>query len=117
VNIASISCLGLYFFLSKGLAWGGKGLVFMFALNLLALGITLFWRISLHMLGVASVCTLYWLHPGFSGNWVLGLLAVFLVFWVGWARLYLNAHTLMQVIVGSLIGFFLTGLFLNYVPI
>jgi membrane-associated phospholipid phosphatase len=117
VNIFSIGCLGLYFFISKDLAWGGKGLVFMLILNFLAFFITLFWRISLHMLGVASVWALYLFYPGFAGNLALAIGGFVLVLLVGWSRLRLNAHTPMQVIVGSLLGFFLTSLFLNYAPI
>ncbi|MCS6904331.1 MAG: phosphatase PAP2 family protein [Bacteroidia bacterium] len=114
VNILCIGILALYFYFSKNLVWGGKGLVFMLLLNILAFVITLYWRISLHMLGVASICALFLFHPDFSSNGLFGLLGFLLVLVIGWSRLYLRAHTLLQVIVGSLLGFLLTSFFLNY---
>ena len=64
----------------------------------MVLGITLYWKISVHSAGAAAVATL-----------VLTILeskslAVMPVLLVAWSRLYLGRHTLPQVLAGGILG-------------
>ncbi len=70
--------------------------------------ITRYWKISTHALGITAplvVLTLLY------GNETLPFLI--LIPMVGWARVYLKAHTVMQVIAGSLLGAGSTILFFH----
>lgn len=71
---------------------------------LVVTGVTLVWKVSLHVavLGAAA-CVLTLLGGEW---WALSWLAVPVV---GWARLRLTAHTLAQVIVGCVLGAVVTG--------
>ncbi|MEN3202985.1 MAG: hypothetical protein ABDK87_04565 [Atribacterota bacterium] len=65
--------------------------------------ISLFWKISLHLAGVAGPVTALVLlvHPAFSV--LFGLLVP-----LGWARVFLGKHNLLQVVSGSLMSSFIT---------
>lgn len=65
--------------------------------------ISLFWKISLHLAGIAGPVTAlsFLLHP------LWGLL-YFLLLPLGWARIYLKKHTPSQAVLGSLLSAFLT---------
>ena len=70
--------------------------------------ITRYWKISTHALGITAplvVLTLLY------GNETLPFLV--LIPMVGWARVYLKAHTVMQVIAGDLLGMGSTILFFH----
>ncbi len=70
--------------------------------------ITRYWKISTHALGITAplvVLTLLY------GNVTLPFLV--LIPMVGWARVYLKAHTVMQVIAGALLGTGSTILFFH----
>ncbi|BER93384.1 hypothetical protein [Atrimonas thermophila] len=58
--------------------------------------ISLFWKISMHLAGVAGPVTalVYYLNP----SWALLYALLFLL---GWARLYLKKHNLYQILAGS----------------
>lgn len=71
----------------------------------LMLAVTLFWKISAHS---ASISGLVALALSLFGSVALPLLV--LVPLVGWARVHLRRHSLMQVIAGSLLGAGLTAL-------
>jgi membrane-associated phospholipid phosphatase len=62
------------------------------------LGVTLYWKISVHAAGAAGVATLVTALVGVPA-------VVFLpVLLVAWSRLYLRRHTLSQVVAGGLLG-------------
>lgn len=70
--------------------------------------ITRYWKISTHALGVtAPLVALTLLY----GNQTLPFLV--LIPMVGWARVYLKAHTLMQVIAGAALGTASTVIFFH----
>ncbi len=69
-----------------------------------ALTITLFWKVSIHAGVAAGIATIFVI---LFGPWML-LLAPF-VLAVGWARITLGDHTTAQVIVGTVIGAFISG--------
>jgi len=77
------------------------GILLFNAVNMvLILLITLQWKISIHLLTLASSIALLYLQFGVSAFWFLFLVPVLM-----WSRIYLKAHTFMQTFVGSLIGF------------
>lgn len=63
------------------------------------------WKISIHALGISAPLALF----SFIGSWVAVPL-LFLLFLVGWSRIYLKCHTFAQVIAGALFGFISTYL-------
>ena len=77
------------------------GILLFNAVNtVLILLITLQWKISVHLLTLASSIALLYLQFGAVAFWLLFLVPVLM-----WSRVYLKAHTFMQTLVGSLIGF------------
>jgi membrane-associated phospholipid phosphatase len=76
-----------------------------FTNTLAVLLISLFWKISIHSVGVAGpVAALIYVFG------YVGLIAIIIIPVVMWSRLYLRRHTLSQVITGALLGFILTTL-------
>ena len=80
-----------------------------FSNTLIIFFINLYWKISIHTMGVAGpiVALIYVLGP-------LGLLFALIIPLVMWSRLYLKRHTLLQVTMGALLGLILTTLQINY---
>lgn len=77
------------------------GILLFNAVNtVLILLITLQWKISVHLLTLASSIALLYLQFGAVAFWLLLLVPVLM-----WSRVYLKAHTFMQTLVGSIIGF------------
>ena len=77
------------------------GILLFNAVNtVLILLITLQWKISVHLLTLASAIALLYLQFGVVAFWLFLLVPVLM-----WSRVYLKAHTFMQTLVGSLIGF------------
>jgi membrane-associated phospholipid phosphatase len=76
-----------------------------FSNALLTIFITFFWKISLHSMGIAGPTAAMVYVFGSSG-----LLFLFPLFMVMWSRLYLNKHTLAQVVAGAISGFVFTWL-------
>ena len=77
------------------------GILLFNAVNtVLILLITLQWKISIHLLTLASSIALLYLQFGVVAFWLLFLVPVLM-----WSRIYLRAHTFMQTLVGGLIGF------------
>lgn len=73
-------------------------------LNVLGLGITLFWKISIHMIGLSAVLGLAIMTPILSDlTWLipLGLLSLPVV---AWARWYLGSHDGWQLLAGTALG-------------
>jgi membrane-associated phospholipid phosphatase len=80
------------------------GLMLCFAVNtLVVLAVNRYWKISAHLSGLTGPAM--FLLPQY-GAWVLCLLP--LVILAGWARIRVNAHTLVQVLAGGLLGAVLT---------
>ena len=73
-------------------------LVFIIA-TFFVLCINRYWRISIHCVGVAAATTLVFSASDDGILW--GILPVILI---TWARLYLRAHTLSQVLAGLILG-------------
>lgn len=77
-----------------------------------ALVVTFWWKISLHMIGIGGITGAI---VALSLKMGLGINAAFVAFLiasgiVGSARLYLNAHTPMQILVGFLLGCLTVGI-------
>tara|TARA_B100001939_G_C16742384_1_gene530333 strand:+ start:141 stop:728 length:588 start_codon:yes stop_codon:yes gene_type:complete len=73
--------------------------------TILLITINKFWKISAHAIGMSA--------PIGALFFVLGqpsLIALVLLLYIGWTRLYLKKHTISQIIAGSIFGFFLTYL-------
>ena len=68
--------------------------------TLLVFCINLFWKISIHCVGVGGAAFLLFPIAGVGMAW-LGVLTALLV---GWARLHLGAHTVPQVLAGFTLG-------------
>ena len=68
--------------------------------TLLVFCINLFWKISIHCVGVGGAAVLLFSVAEAGIAWP-GVLAVLLV---GWARLYLGVHTVAQVLAGFVLG-------------
>lgn len=81
------------------------GLMFCYISNTLTvLFINLFWKISIHSMGVTGPTTALIYTFGPMGA-ILGLLIPVVM----WSRVYLKRHTMAQCIIGALLGFILTG--------
>ena len=91
--------------------------------TLVVLFINLFWKISIHSVGVAGPTTALIFAFGPVGS----LLGLFIPL-VMWSRVYLNKHDMSQVIMGAALGFILTtietylllpyyGIYTNIFPI
>jgi len=81
------------------------GLMFCYFFNtLIVVFITLFWKISIHSMGVAGPTTalIYAIGP-------IGSIYALILPIVMWSRVYLKRHTMSQVIMGALLGFILTA--------
>jgi hypothetical protein len=72
---------------------------------LLAIIISNFWKISLHMLGIGGVLGAFLaIQTLFGGNIFLIITLLFCAGLVGFARVNENEHTLKQVYLGFLVG-------------
>jgi len=76
-----------------------------FSNTLIVLFISLFWKISIHSVGIAGPVAFLIYVFGYSGLIFLLLIPIIM-----WSRLYLKRHTLNQVIAGACLGLALTTL-------
>jgi hypothetical protein len=87
-----------------------------FAGTLFLFFINLYWKISIHAMGIAGPTTVLVFVFGYWGV-LLGLLLPPVI----WSRVYLKKHTLAQALTGAILGFMLTAvmlsLLLRYAPI
>lgn len=94
-------------FLGVGLAWvTGKHellviLLAFYGVALLFMGITFFWKISLHTGVNALLVTFFNLLMGWSYLWLYVIVLI-----VGWARVEGKHHTIYQIAAGALLGGF-----------
>jgi membrane-associated phospholipid phosphatase len=65
----------------------------------LILLITLYWKISAHMIGIAGLAT--FMAVAFGGWWTMALLMIPLV---AWARIHLDSHSITEVFGGIILG-------------
>ncbi len=80
-----------------------------FSNTLILFFINLYWKISIHAMGVSgpSIALIYVFgSPGIIFSLIIPL--------VMWSRIYLNKHTVSQVIIGTILGLVLTALQMNY---
>jgi membrane-associated phospholipid phosphatase len=80
-----------------------------FSNTLILFFINLYWKISIHSMGVAGPAVALIYVFGLSG-----LIFSLIIPLVMWSRLYLKKHTLFQVILGALLGLILTALQIHY---
>jgi len=71
-------------------------------LTAIALPITYFWKVSLHMIGMGAFST--FLVIFFNFHWFSVCFALIVSHQVAWARMYLKSHDLWQVLIGYLLG-------------
>jgi membrane-associated phospholipid phosphatase len=87
-----------------------------FAGTLCLFFINLYWKISIHTMGIAGPTTVLIFVFGYWGA-LLGLLLPPVI----WSRVYLKKHTAAQAITGAILGFVLTAvalsLLLLYAPL
>lgn len=76
-----------------------------FSNTLIVFFINLFWKISIHSMGVAGPTTALIYTFGYIGS-ILGLIIPIVM----WSRVYLKRHTIPQVIMGATLGFILTAI-------
>lgn len=79
---------------------------------LLCFGITFFYKISAHMIGISGVVGILYALSNitFSGNTAFIILALVLCGIIGTARMFRKAHSLDQIIAGAVLGFLSTYL-------
>ncbi|MGC9517326.1 MAG: hypothetical protein ACP5C3_06490 [Methanomicrobiales archaeon] len=81
-------------------------LMFCYLFNtIVVLFISLFWKISIHVMGISGPTPILIYVFGYWGV-LFGLIIPVVM----WSRLYLKRHTLYQVIAGAVLGFVLTTL-------
>ncbi|MGO9386579.1 MAG: phosphatase PAP2 family protein [Methanobacterium sp.] len=76
-----------------------------FSITIVVLLISLYWKISLHSMGVAGPAVFLIYIFG-----IPGLIFSLIIPLVMWSRVYLHKHTVPQVIMGALLGFLLTAI-------
>lgn len=77
--------------------------------SILLISINNFWKISAHAMGAAI--------PFAVLLFILGNIAYYFIIiplLIGWARIYLDLHSISQVLIGLLVGYSITLLILNY---
>ena len=86
--------------------WLLTGLMICYCTNtIIVLVINLWWKISVHAMGIAGPMAAVLFAVGLPALLLLGFLLP-----VMWSRVYLRRHTLCQVIAGAVLGFILTGI-------
>lgn len=71
-------------------------------LTALALPITYYWKISLHMIGMGAFTAFIVIY--FRYHWIPILLAITFSQQVAWARMFLKSHDIWQILVGYALG-------------
>lgn len=75
-----------------------------FSITIIVLLISIYWKISLHSMGIAGLAVFMIYIFGVTGL----IFSLIILPSVMWSRLYLKRHTVSQVIMGALLGLFLT---------
>lgn len=71
-------------------------------LTALALPVTYYWKISLHMMGMGAFSIFMILY--FQYHWLSVLLTILFSQQVAWARMYLKSHDIWQILAGYTLG-------------
>ncbi len=83
-----------------------RGLMFCYMTNtIFIILITRYWKISIHAMGVGGPITALWI-----GGFQFPIPAFFILIAVSYSRVILKAHSILQVVVGSIAGLVLTYL-------
>tara|TARA_S200000501_G_scaffold174552_1_gene164243 strand:- start:11 stop:610 length:600 start_codon:yes stop_codon:yes gene_type:complete len=86
-----------------------QGIMFCGLMNtILAWLITKHWKISIHALSLSTSVTIFWIF-----GYKYFVVSIGLLFLVTIARIFSNAHNLLQIIVGILTGFISTFIYYN----
>ncbi len=109
--IVSIIFFYLTYYLFKQLQLSAVFYYFMIGatmLNILAMGINFFWKISSHMAAIGALAGMMFGLSYFLGTNYFTLISISLIMAgiTGFARLKLEAHTPAQIYTGFLLGFF-----------
>lgn len=81
-----------------------KGLMFCTITNtIVIIIITRYWKISIHAMGISGLLSVLWIH-----NKEYLLIMFIILISVAYSRVILNAHSIAQVTIGSILGLFLT---------
>ncbi|ACV24057.1 hypothetical protein Mefer_0218 [Methanocaldococcus fervens AG86] len=94
------------------LFWKNIFIIIFLANVLVVLIITKFWKISMHCYGLSGMAYLVY---AFTGDVFLSILYLILTIITGYARIYLNKHTPLQVIAGTVLGFLVNCCLLNFI--
>jgi membrane-associated phospholipid phosphatase len=91
---------------------------FLIYLNIVALTVTAFWRISIHMIAAAASLALIIfgtrVQSVADSNLLLNVVLSVLLLGIGWSRFYLKGHTVPQIIAGMLMGLMATLVFWQF---
>lgn len=74
-----------------------------FLFNALGFGVTLWWKISLHMMGMSAMLGIMLAYSSVFPAY-LWLIVPALMVSIGWARVYLRSHDGWQIAAGTLLG-------------
>jgi len=81
-----------------------KGLMFCTITNtIVIIIITRYWKISIHAMGISGLLSVLWIH-----NKEYPFIMFIILLLVAYSRVILNAHSIAQVTIGSILGLFLT---------
>ena len=87
-----------------------KGLMFCTITNtIVIIIITRYWKISIHAMGISGLLSVLWIH-----NKEYLLIMFIILISVAYSRVILNAHSIAQVTIGSILGLFLTLLQIHF---
>lgn len=100
--LAILSTTAFYFIFVSDTGWLKTITLSSILLTTIALPITYFWKISLHMIGMGGMTTFLWLFS--DGSWWILLASLVASQQVAWARMFLRSHDIWQILAGYLLG-------------
>jgi len=101
IVLSLLGMISIYLF-----AYNSYAFYYWLTVGITTLGLTVinyFWKISAHAIGVAAFLALIWLLESTLFTYLLILLIL-----IGISRLILKVHTPMQILMGTIYGFFVT---------
>jgi len=101
IVLSLLGMISIYLF-----AYNSYAFFYWLTVGITTLGLTVinyFWKISAHAIGVAAFLALIWLLESTLFTYFLILLIL-----IGVSRLILKVHTPMQILMGTIYGFFVT---------
>lgn len=100
--LAIISTSIFYFLFVKEPGWLKAITLSSILLTTIALPITYFWKISLHMIGMGGMTAFLWLFN--DESWWFLLISIIASQQVAWARMFLRSHDIWQILAGYFLG-------------